>query len=157
VDVFYDVAATVHTSDPEEGAEILPQYARLNLRTQIEYSQPGHPTITVTQTFDAVGHRIGMTDSTGTHSYAYDDGGNLTSAFNPSGDFTYDYSHPGKMIETYPDGTKETYAFDDAHDVMSVDSSTGVQVSYIRNAARRVTGSRTATASSRPRASPRPA
>ena len=136
----YDVAGNlVQTTDPD-GRTASYTVNPLNLRTQIEYSQPGHPTITVTQTFDPLGHRIGMTDSTGTHSYAYDDGGNLTSAFNPSGNFTYDYSHPGKMIETYPDGTKETYAFDDAHDVMSVDSSTGVQVSYIRNAARRITG-----------------
>ena len=112
-----------------------------DLRTGINYSQAGQTTINITEAYNAAGQRTQMTDpTTGTHTYTYDPSGNLTSAANGANNtYSYDYSTPGVMTETYPDGTKVSYGFDDAHNVMSV-TAPGVSVSYLRNTDRQVTG-----------------
>ncbi len=112
-----------------------------DLRTVINYSQAGQTTINITESYNAAGQRTQMTDpTTGTHTYTYDAAGDLTSAANgATNTYSYDYSTPGSMKETYPDGTKVTYGFDDAHNVMSV-TAPGVSVSYLRNTDRQITG-----------------
>ena len=137
----YDVAGNlVSTTDPDGRTTAYTVNAQ-DLRTRIDYTQAGHASITVSQAFDPAGRRTAMTDpTTGTHTFAYDASGNLVTAANGvNNTFSYDYSVPGKMTETYPDGSTVTYSYDDGHDVMGV-STTGAQVSYLRNAARRVTG-----------------
>ncbi len=137
----YDVAGNlISTTDPD-GRTTSYTVNAVDLRTGISYSQPGQATIAVTQQYNAAGRRIQMTDpTTGTHTYTYDAGGNLTKADNGAANtFSYDYSRPGQMTETYPDGTPITYTFDDAHNVMSV-TSPGVSVSYLRDTLRQITG-----------------
>ena len=108
--------------------------------------QTGQPTLTVGQSYDALGRRVGLTDPDGTqHTYSYDVAGDLTKATSGSDTFTYNYSQPGKILEAYPDGTNVTYSVDDSQNLMSVQSGTQgdpgyVQASYIRNPLRETTG-----------------
>jgi RHS repeat-associated protein len=139
----YDVAGNVATTtDPDGRATTYTLDAR-NRPTKTVYAQSGQPSITVTQAYDALGHRIGMTDPSGTHTYTYDMSGDLTSAATVNGNhtdtFSYDFSKPGKIVETYPDGTPITYAVDDAQNLMSVTTGS-VNVSYIRNILRQTVG-----------------
>ena len=137
----YDVAGNlISTTDPD-GRTTAYTLNAANLRVRTDYTQSGQAPITVTQAFDAAGRRTQLTDpATGTHTFSYDTAGNLTKADNgPDNTFSYDYSVPGKMSETYPDGTAITYAYDDAHNVMALTSG-AVSVSYLRNTARQVTG-----------------
>ncbi len=143
----YDPAGNETGATDPDGRHTAYTLDARNQRTGIVYSQPGHDTITVTQAFDAAGRRTEMTDpTTGTHTYTYtyDGAGNLASATTGStapftGAFTYDYSQPGSVGETYPDGTHITTMLDDAQNVMSV-TAPGVAVSYLRDAARRISG-----------------
>ncbi len=139
----YDVAGNVTTITDPDGRKTTYTLDALNRPTKTVYTQSGQTSITVTQTYDALGHRVGMTDPTGTHTYSYDLAGNLTSATTVSGNvtdtFSYDYTKPGKIVETYPDGTPITYAVDDAQNLMSVTSG-AVSASYIRNTQRQTTG-----------------
>ncbi len=141
----YDVAGNLDRTVDPDGRVTTYTLNALNSPTTIKSSWAGHPSITVTQTFDALGRRTGMTGPAGAHTYAYDAAGNLTSATSAAGTFSYDYGTPGKIIETYPDGTKISYAVDDAQNLMGVSSGTPgtsgyVAASYTRNAKRQVTG-----------------
>lgn len=114
-----------------------------DLPTSTTYSEPGQSTITVTDTYNAAGQRTSMSDPSSDAyiaTYSYDSAGNLTEMNNgPLDTFTYNYTTPGQMTETYPDGHTVTYTYDDEHNVMSV-SSGAVDVSYLRNASRQVVG-----------------
>ena len=71
----------------------------------------------------------------------YDARGNLTAAAG----FTYDYSTPGSVVETYPGGKQVTYGLDEAGNLMSVragdEGEPGyVAAAYIRDGERRATG-----------------
>lgn len=135
----YDVASNIITlTDPDARTTAYTLDAR-NQRTRIVHGQPGQPAIQVDQVFDAQGRRVGMTDPTGAHTFAYDDRGNLVAAQSPTGDFAYDYATPGYVTTTYPDGTPVTTRYDDNHNVMSL-SAPGVSVAYTRNIVRQITG-----------------
>lgn len=137
----YDLEGNlVSTTDPV-GRTTTYTLNAVGLPTTTTYSEPGQSTITVTDTYNAAGQRTSMTDpTTGTHTYSYDAAGNLTAMDNGTNDtFTYDYSTPGQMTETYPDGNTVTYTYDDEHNVMSVESG-AVDVSYLRNTDRQITG-----------------
>lgn len=140
----YDSAGNlVSTTDPDGRTTAYTLDAQ-GLRTKITYSQAGQTTIKVTETYNAAGERTAMTDpTTGTHTYTYDSGGDMTKAANGASDtYSYSYSVAGQMTETYPDGTKVTYTYDDDHNVMSVAVSGAdpMKVSYVRNTDRQVTG-----------------
>jgi RHS repeat-associated protein len=142
----YDVADNLKTVTDPDGRKTSYTLDALNRPTSTQYAWAGHPTITVGETYDSLGRRHTMTDGVGTHTYAYDAAGNLTGVTTGSDTFSYDYaSTPGKMVETYPDGTHVTYGLDDAQNLMSVKSGTEgtagyVAVSYLRNALRTVNG-----------------
>lgn len=95
--------------------------------------------VTITQTFDPDGRRTSLNGDP----ISYDDRGNVTA----EAGFSYDYSTPGVIVETYPGGAKQvTYRVDESGHLMSV--STGddagasgyVGASYIRDEDRRATG-----------------
>lgn len=95
--------------------------------------------VTITQAFDHDGRRTSLNGDP----IGYDDRGNVTA----EAGFTYDYSQPGVIVETYPGGEKQvSYRVDEAGHLMSV--STGddpaaagyVGASYIRDEDRRATG-----------------
>jgi RHS repeat-associated protein len=135
-----EVGNVVRTTDPDGRTTYLTLDAA-NRTVQSDATWAGHPTVTVKQTYDALGRRTSMTDGTGTHTYGYDAAGNLTSA----NGFSYDYSQPGAIAETYPDGTKVDYTVDDAGHLMTVTSGTPgtsgyVHAAYLRDAARNTTG-----------------
>ncbi|HUE09230.1 MAG TPA: RHS repeat-associated core domain-containing protein [Acidimicrobiales bacterium] len=142
----YDNNGNVKTATDPDGRTTTNSYNALNQATSTTYSWAAHPSLTVTQSYDALGRRTGMTDADGTvHTYTYDVSGDLTKATSGSDTFTYDYSQPGKIVETYPDGTNITYAVDDQQNIMSVQSGTQgtanyVAASYIRNQSRETTG-----------------
>jgi RHS repeat-associated protein len=114
--------------------------------TQITYSQAGQATITVDQTFNSAGQKTSVSNATGTDAFTYDSSGRLVGETGPGAGFTYTYA-PGGFAETYPQadgatgGTAVNYTLDDAGNVMTVSApSAGVNVSYLRNNARQVTG-----------------
>lgn len=151
----YDNNGNVKTITDPDGRVTTYTYSALNQPITTRYTQSGHPSLTVTQFYNALGRRVSMTDPDGTpHTYSYDLAGDLTktttgsgcaTSTNPCDTFTYDYSQPGKIVETYPDGTNVTYAVDDQQNLMSVTAGTlgsqgYVKASYIRNQLRETTG-----------------
>ncbi|HEX4161668.1 MAG TPA: DUF6531 domain-containing protein, partial [Acidimicrobiales bacterium] len=142
----YDNNGNVKTTADPDARVTTYTYNALNQATTTTYAQSGQPTLTVSQSYDALGRLTGMTDPDGTqHTYSYDVAGDLTKATSGSDTFTYDYSQPGKIIETYPDTTTVTYSVDDQQNLMSVKAGTQgtpdyVQASYIRNQSRETTG-----------------
>lgn len=105
--------------------------------TTTEYTEPGQSSITVSRTYDALGRVQTMTDSTGNHDYTYNGASNLLSATGPGGAFHYDFSQPGRITETYPDGTAIAYHVDDAGNLMSMSSGTAGQPDYVAAAYQR--------------------
>ncbi|HEV7679379.1 MAG TPA: RHS repeat-associated core domain-containing protein [Candidatus Dormibacteraeota bacterium] len=141
----YDIAGNLTKVTDPDGRTTTSTLDALNRPTTTAYTWAAHPSITVTQQYDALGRRVKMVDSTGTHTYGYDASGNLTSVTTGADTFSYDYTHPGKIVETYPDGTVMTYAIDDALNLMSMQvgqqGNPGyVAASYMRNAQRQKTG-----------------
>jgi RHS repeat-associated protein len=142
----YDNVDNVKTTTDPDGRVTTYTLDALNRPTTTKYSWAGHADVTVGQTYDVLGRRHTMTDSVGTHTYTYDPNGNLTQVATGGDVFSYDYtSTPGKVVETYPDGTPVTYGLDDAQNLMSVQSGTQgsagyVGVSYLRNALRDTAG-----------------
>ncbi|MDT4911147.1 MAG: hypothetical protein QOC66_275 [Pseudonocardiales bacterium] len=141
----YDFASNVNSTTDPDGRNTAITFNALNRPTKTVYTQAGKPALTVTQGYDAFGRRTAMSDALGDHTYAYNDAGNLTSASVPGGTFNYDYSHPGKIVETYPDGTVVKYGVDDAQKLMSVESGAPgtdgyVKASYVRDPTRQTTG-----------------
>ena len=69
---------------------------------------------TVQYDYDAMGHRLAMTDSLGTTSYTYDDMDRLLTVTDPSaGTLTYTYDLVGNRTGiTYPDEREVTYSYD---------------------------------------------
>ena len=113
-----------------------------NRTTRTTYSQTGQPSIVVEQTFDARNRRTSMTSGGVVSTYSYDARGNLTGAGPANQRFSYDYSRPGKVLETYPDGTHVTFEVDDAGALMRLDGTSAdghVQASYLRDSNRRAT------------------
>jgi RHS repeat-associated protein len=136
----YDADNSLISSTDPDGRKTAYTLDALHRVTSTTYSQPGQPSITVGQTYDALGRRKTMTD-TSVHTYTYDANGNLASA----NGFSYDWSQPGKIVETYPDTKTVTYALDDHQKLMSVTSGTKgqddyVSASYLRNAQRQTVG-----------------
>ncbi|HZS15060.1 MAG TPA: RHS repeat-associated core domain-containing protein [Candidatus Dormibacteraeota bacterium] len=139
----YDVAGNLTQVTDPDGRVTAYTLNGINQPLATVYSQPSHTSLTVNQTFDALGRRTGMSgsgDATGPHAYGYDANGNLSSVTSAQGTFTYDYiSHPGQIIETYPDGTHVTYSTDDVGNLMSVSTGT-VSANYVRNVQRQTVG-----------------
>lgn len=140
----YDEAGQRNRSVDPAGRTVALTLDGLNQVTKRVHSAPSLPMITVSQAFDWQGRRTSMTDSEGTHTFAYDDSGNLVAATVVGGRFTYDYQHPGKINETYPDGTEVTFDVDDNRAIMGLTSGTVgdpgyVQASYVRDGNRRTT------------------
>lgn len=141
----YDNAGNVTSITDPDGRKTAYQLDADNRPVTTTYSGGPGGSYSVTQAYNAQGLRTDMTDPTGNHHFTYDDSGDLTSASYAGNTFSYDYSHAGKIIETYPDGTQVSYGIDDERNVMSVDSGTQgqpgyIHVSYLRNAQRFTTG-----------------
>ena len=136
----YDLAGQrVATVDPE-GRRTALTLDGANRTTRTTYSQTGQPSIVVEQTFDARNRRTSMTSGGVVSTYSYDARGNLTGAGPANQRFSYDYSRPGKVLETYPDGTHVTFEVDDAGALMRLDGTSAdghVQASYLRDSNRR--------------------
>ena len=136
----YDVANNLTSATDPDGRKTAYLLDPLNRVTATAYTKTGEPPINVSQTYDDLGRRATMNDGT-THTYSYDDNGNLASV----NGFSYDWSQPGKIVETYPDGTDVTYSLDDHQKLMNVSSGTKgqddyVSASYLRNAQRQTVG-----------------
>jgi RHS repeat-associated protein len=140
----YDVANNLKSATDPSGRKTAYGLDALNRVTTTTYTQSGHATITVGQTYDALGRRATMSDPT-QHTYSYDDKGNLSEVTTGSDTFSYDWSTPGKIIETYPDTATVTYSLDDHQKLMNVTSGAKadhdfVSASYLRNAQRQTVG-----------------
>ncbi|MCW3101372.1 MAG: sle, partial [Chthonomonadaceae bacterium] len=136
----YDLDNSLISSTDPDGRKTAYTLDALHRVISTKYSQPGQQDILVGQTYDSLGRRHTMTD-TSTHTYTYDSNGNLASA----NGFSYDWSQPGKIVETYPDTKTVTYSLDDQQKLMGVTSGTKgqddyVSASYLRNAQRQTVG-----------------
>ncbi len=146
----YDPASNLASTTDPDGRATTYTLNAADQPTDVTYTWAGHPTIDVSRTYDHLGHLLStMETSGGAPTYSttntYDGSGELTSSTTAAGTFHYDYSHPGQIVETYPDGTQVTYSLDDAQNLMSVQVGTDpaspmyVKASYVRNAARETT------------------
>jgi RHS repeat-associated protein len=130
------------TSTDPNGVTTTYTYTPGNLKASVSYS--GSSAHSVSYTYDADGNKTGMTDATGTSSYAYDPFGELTSAANGVGQtVTYSYDADGNIVDTsYPlPGTATwatshsvTYEYDNADHLMSVTDFNGNQLAITNTA-----------------------
>lgn len=76
----------------------------------------------VTFAYDDAGHRLTMTDATGTTTYTYTDAGQVASVQNGNGQtLAYEYDDAGQLLTlTYPGNHDVDYAYDDAGQLISV-------------------------------------
>jgi RHS repeat-associated protein len=76
----------------------------------------------VTYTYDPVGQRTGMGDSTGASTYTFDNAGRETAETNAAGGHVgYSFDAAGRMTAlTYPNGSTVTYGYDSAGQMTSV-------------------------------------
>jgi RHS repeat-associated protein len=116
----YDRAGNLRTTVDASGHATTYSYDEQNRITGISYS--GGTTPNVTASYDADGHRISLTDGTGTSTFTYDTLGDLTSETNGAGQTTgYSYDAAGNATSiTYPNSHTVTRAYDAAGHLKSV-------------------------------------
>ncbi len=121
---------TVKTVDPD-GRMASYTFDALNRKTGVTYSWSGGTgngwdAPSVAWSYNLLGERTKMSDGTGTTTYTYDSQGRLLSAdtaLSSGGgkqDFSYNYAHPGRYSERYPDGAVVTYHTDDGGNLMGI-------------------------------------
>lgn len=125
-------AAGNRTPDPTDGITGF-SYDPLDRQTSIIYSDPATPD--VTQTYDAAGNRLTMSDGAGIESRAYDDAGRLTQIVRGASILGYEYDAAGNITKRiYPDGTQVAATFDDDARLASITQGSAT-TSYIYDAA----------------------
>jgi trimeric autotransporter adhesin len=109
----YDPTGNMLTSTDPNGVTTTYTYTPLGQEASASYS--GSAAHSVTYTYDADGDRTGMSDATGTSSYAFDPFGELTTATNGTGQETsYTYDGDGDATgTTYPLPATATWATTD--------------------------------------------
>ena len=109
----YDPAGNELTSQDPNGITTTWTYTPLGNTATESYS--GSSAHTITYSYDAGGNKTGMTDASGSSSYAYDPFGELTSATNGVGKTTaYTYNADGNVAGvTYPLPATATWAATD--------------------------------------------
>ena len=115
----YDEAGNLKTQIDAKGQTTTYTYDALNRAASISYTTD--PSLNVIFTYDqgtnGIGRLTGVTDSTGTISYAYDPKGRLTSETRVINGITYvtgySYDTAGRLTGiTYPSGRQVTYTLD---------------------------------------------
>lgn len=120
----YDLAGrptTVTTPATPTGTQTATtSYNIAGMVTGIDYSSPTTPD--VAYTYDDDGHRLTMTDATGTTTYTYDNLGRLTATSNPlTGTVGYTYDLADRVTTlTYPGTHNVIRGYDDAGRLTSV-------------------------------------
>ena len=131
--ITYDADGNPMTTVDPDGRTATYKYDASNRKTNVAYSwASGHSGANappVVWDYNAMGERTAMIDGTNTYLYTYDARGRLTKvqstvngcSFNCTvSTFSYDYSKPDQMVETYPDGAVVTYTTDDGGNLMGV-------------------------------------
>jgi RHS repeat-associated protein len=110
----YDLAGNNLTKVDAQGRTTTRGYDADNHLTSVAYSDGATPA--VSYGYDADGHRVAMTDGTGTTSYTYDANGRLTAVTNGAGQTTtYGYDHAGNVVTLgYPNGKIVSRTYDGA-------------------------------------------
>ncbi len=90
-------------------------------------------TTTITNTFDGVGNRLTMVDSTGTTTYTFDALNRVLTATNPASQtITYEYNEVGNIASiTYPGNLTVDYTYDDANRPLTVTDWASRVTSYV--------------------------
>ena len=118
----------IQTGDPD-GRIAKYTYDASNRKTSVNYSwasgHSGPQASPVHWTYDKFGERTLMTDGQGKHQYTYDNQGRLVRqetdpTTGAAAVFTYNYSTPNQLLETYPDGAAITYKTDDGGNLLSL-------------------------------------
>ena len=90
----------------------------------------------ITYEYDAKGQKIketicGKTGGTRTISYTYDGAGRITAMIGEEGTTAYTYDGEGNIISiTYPDGSKDTMAYDQASNLIKATTAAGITTEY---------------------------
>lgn len=115
----YDLGGLLSSSKDPMGRTTSYSYNTAGRLSQVSYSDGVTPT--VSYTYDADGHRLTMTDGSGTSSYAYDRAGKMTSQTTGAGSIGYGYDAAGNTTSiSYPNGKSVTNAYDDANRLVGV-------------------------------------
>jgi RHS repeat-associated protein len=133
----YDAAGSMLTRQDPNGVTTTWTYTPLNLPASESFS--GSSAHSISYSYDASGHKTGMTDATGTSAYVYDSFGELTSAQNGAGQTTqYGYNADGRVdgityplpsTATWATTDSVTYGYDNADTLTSVTDFNGHQIS----------------------------
>jgi RHS repeat-associated protein len=126
----YDLAGNRIKLTDAEGQVTSYTYDAANELTGISYS--GGSTPGVAYTYDAVGHRVSMTDGTGTTAYSYDADGQLTGVTNGAGAAVgYGYDEAGLLTTlTYPNSDEVSRTYDGAGELVSVQDWLGNSTTF---------------------------
>jgi RHS repeat-associated protein len=124
------------TADPNDGKTTY-GYDGANRLTSIDYSDPGTPDVTFT--YDNVGNRLQMTDSTGTETRTYDNLDRLKTVTRGSDTFAYAHDAVGNVTQrTYPGQSPLDYGYDGLDRLQTVGTGAG-QTTYAYDIASNLT------------------
>ena len=98
-------------------------YDALYRLTKEEITDPILGNGTVSYTYDAVGNRLTMTDSTGTTMYSYDANDRLLTEVGPTYNCTYTYDNNGNMLSKSDGVTTANYTYDYEDRLVSVQTN----------------------------------
>ena len=144
----YDIASRLTSYTSNGGNSIEYDYDKLNDLVEKSYTDAKGKTsaIPVQYTYNVLGQRVEMEDSTGDTEYIYDGLGRLTGVITyrtekEEGDFigyTYDEANNLSAV-TYPDGTQVSYEYDLNDNLIKVIDREGLETTYVYDALNRVT------------------
>lgn len=120
----------------EDGSYVLLGYdAALRLESEAYYDTGNNLQEIITYTYDLAGNRITHSDNTGTYTYEYDPGYQLTGITGPATAESYDYDQDGRTSQIVRDNITQTYEYD-SRDFLTVASNltNGTTISYTYDA-----------------------
>jgi RHS repeat-associated protein len=137
----YDANSNVSHVQKPDGTTNRFVYDRVNRLTGVDFAN--NSTLDIQYAYDTASRRTGMTDGTGTTTYAYDNADRLTSVTAPNtGTVSYGYDAAGRQTSiTYPTTNHQvTYGYNTRGELASVQAWTVGTTSYSYDAAGRLTG-----------------
>lgn len=129
----YDANGNILTKQNDaDGSVLTYTYDSRNLLTFLDYSSS--ITLDISYTYDSLGRRLTMTDSTGTTSYTYDDLSRIVKVQASNGAVEYEYNSNNAVTAiSYPGGMKADYNYDDAGKMTSVSTTDIGSIHYAYN------------------------
>ncbi len=122
IDMTYDAVGRMLTASGYNGTALAMTYDAADRVTEVVQTLPNAYSVAIGYGYDANGNRTSMATPWGSFSYTYDNLDRVTSITNPySQVVTFAYDALGRRTQmNYPNGTKTSYAYDAAGQIVQV-------------------------------------